>query len=320
MTEAPTTQAPTLTAPTTEAPSPSSALSIDEVENEFLGADGTELVARRWAAVGTPRAAVAIVHGLGEHSGRYGNVVRPLTAAGYAVHGFDLRGHGRSGGKRGHIGAWSEYREDIDSYLGSVRIHESTGAPVFLYGHSLGGAMVLEWGLRRQEGVDGVVASSPALRPRGVRSPLLERLAGVMSRIWPSFSLDVPLENEALSRDPERVEAARKDPLNHRRLSARATVATLEALTWTEAHAGEWRLPLLIFHGTADRIIDPTGTVAFAEAARAGGATDVELHLYAGVYHEPHNDLDAAAVEADVVAWLARHLPAASGSTSEGSP
>ena len=307
-------QAPTDRVPARSTTVPPEALST------FRSIGGLQLFARRWGPVGTPRAAVAIVHGFGEHSGRYENVVRPLTGAGFAVHGFDLRGHGRSPGKRGHIDAWSDYRGDVAAYLDQVRAVEAPGTPIVLYGHSLGGAIVLEYGLRGPDGLTGVIASSPALRPKGVRSPVLERLASVMSRVWPTFSLDVPLETEALSRDPARVDAARKDPLNHRRLTARATVSTLEALAWTEAHAGEWRLPLLIFHGTADRIIDPTGTVAFAEAARAGGATDVELHLYAGVYHEPHNDLDAAAVEADVVAWLARHLPAASGSTSEGSP
>ena len=94
---------------------------------------------------------------------------------------------------------------------------------------------------------------------------MLERLAAVMSRVWPTLSLDVPLEHEALSRDPERLAAVKADALNHRRLTARATVATLDALAWTEAHAGDWRLPLLIFHGTDDRIIDPAGTVAFAD-------------------------------------------------------
>jgi len=290
------------TAPTSEAhPTP-------ETESTFRGIGGLELFARRWAPIGEPRAAVAIVHGFGEHSGRYADVVEPLTRAGFAVHGFDLRGHGRSQGRRGHIDAWSDYRDDIGRYVDHVRTQEAAGAPVFLYGHSLGGAIVLEYGLHRQDGLVGVVASAPALRPKGVRSPVLEGLAAVMSRIRPTFSLDVPLENDALSRDPERLAAVRADPLCHRRLTARAMVETLDALAWTEAHAGGWRLPLLIFHGTADRVIDPAGTIAFAEAARAGGATDVELHLYEGVYHEAHNDLDAAAVEADVVAWLDRHL------------
>ena len=296
------------TAPTSEArPTP-------DTEGTFRGVGGLELLARRWAPIGEPRAAVAIVHGFGEHSGRYADVVEPLTRAGFAVHGFDLRGHGRSEGARGHIDAWSDYRDDIGLDLDHVRSQEAIGTPVFAYAHSLGGAITLEYGLRRQEGLHrqdglvGVVTSAPSLRPKGVRSPVLEGLAAAMSRVWPTFSLDVPLESAAISRSPERLEARRVDPLMHKRLTARATVETLNALAWTEAHAGEWRLPLLIFHGTADRLIDPSGSVAFAEAALAGGATDVELHLYEGVYHEAHNDLDAASVEADVVAWLDRHL------------
>jgi acylglycerol lipase len=289
-------------APTARAPG------APETTATISGVGGLALFTRRWAPIGVPRAAVPIVHGFGEHSGRYANVVGPLTRAGFAVHGFDLRGHGRSAGRRGHIDSWAEYRADLGRYLDHVRSLEVAGTPLFVYGHSLGAAIVLEYGLHRRDGPAGVIASSPALRPKGVRSPVLEGLAAVMSRVWPTLSLDVPLEREALSRDPDRIEAVKADDLNHRRLTARATVATLEALAWTEAHASDWRLPLLIFHGTGDRVIDPAGTVAFAEAARAGGATDVELHLYQGGYHEPHNDLDAAAVEADVVDWIDRHL------------
>ncbi len=280
-----------------------------EASGSVEGVGGLELFARRWAPAGAARAAVALVHGFGDHSGRYVDVVGSLTSAGYAVHGLDLRGHGRSPGQRGHIDAWSDYRDDVDAYLDHVRSMERPGTALFLYGHSLGGAIVLEYGLRRTDGLTGVVASSPALRPKGVRSPVLEGLAAVTSRVWPTFSLAVPLENAAITRDPERLAAVNVDPLCHRRLTARATVATLDALAWTEAHAGDLRLPLLIFHGTEDRIADPAGTIAFADGARAGGAPDVELHLYEGGYHEAHNDLDRGAVMADVVDWLDRHVP-----------
>lgn len=286
---------------------------MTDTPSTFRGVGGLELFARRWAPMGASKAAVVIVPGFGEHCGRYPAVVAALTDAGFAVHGFDLRGHGRSAGRRGHIDAWSDYRDDVDHCLAHVRAQEAPGTPTFLYGHSLGGAIVLEWGLRRRSGVDGIVASAPSLRPAGVRSPILERIAAIMSRIWPTFGLDVPLQNEALSRDPARLDAVRSDPLCHRRLTARATVASLDAFAWTEAHAAEWRLPLLLIHGTADRVIDPAGTIDFAEAARAGGATDIELRLYDGAYHEVHNDLDAAAVEADVVSWLDRHHVAVAG-------
>ena len=284
---------------------------MQAIDSTFRGAGGIELVTHRWAPDGTiaPRAAVAIVHGLGEHSGRYGAVVSALTGRGFAVHDFDLRGHGRSPGRRGHIEAWSDYRDDLAAYLDHVQAQEAPGTPVFFYGHSLGGAILLEYGLRRPGGLAGVVASAPALEPKGVRSPALEALARVLSRIWPTFSLAVPLEEAALSRVPEVIEANRRDGLNHRRLTARAVVETLAAMAWIKSNAPAWQLPLLVIHGTADRLMDPDGSRAFVAAAHRGRGADVELRLYEGVYHEPHNDLEATRVLADVGAWLERHLP-----------
>jgi alpha-beta hydrolase superfamily lysophospholipase len=280
-------------------------------DSTFRGAGGIELIAHRWAPDGplAPKAAVAIVHGFGEHSGRYGAVVSALTGRGFAVHGFDLRGHGRSPGRRGHISAWSEYRDDLAACLDHVQAREAPGTPVFLYGHSLGGAIVLEYGLRRPGGLAGVVASAPALEPKGVRSPALEALARLLSRAWPTFSLAVPLEEAALSRVPAAIEANRRDGLNHRRLTSRAVVETLAAMAWIKSNAPAWQLPLLVIHGTGDRLMDPDGSRAFVAATHRGLGTDVELRLYDGVYHEPHNDLEAARVLADVGAWLERHLP-----------
>jgi len=287
-------------------------------DSTFQGAGGMRLVAHRWGptpvvgagAATAPRAAVAVVHGWGEHSGRYGKVVDVLTARGFAVHGFDLRGHGRSPGPRGHIGAWAEYRDDIAAYLDHVRAQEPAGTPVFLYGHSLGGAIVLEFGLRRPAGVAGVVASAPSLVPKGVRSPALEALAAAMSRVWPTFSMKLPLEKAAISRAPDMVGRYGIDDLNHGRITARAATETLKALAWTRENAPAWRVPLLVIHGDSDRIIDPQGSRDFAAAARTATGADVDLRMYEGGYHEPHNDLDAERVLADVADWLERHLPA----------
>ena len=250
--------------------------------------------------------ALALVHGFGEHGGRYGGLVDYFVARGYAVHALDLRGHGRSPGARGHIDAWRQYREDLAAFLAHVA-EADPGARRFLYGHSLGGAIVLEYGLHQPGPVAGVIASAPPLIPLGVRSPVIEAAARVLSRLWPSFSVRIPLETAALSRRTDDAEASVRDPLTHGRLSARATTETLRALAWTRAHASEWRLPLLVLQGDADRIAAPEGSVAFVAAARAGGAPDVELRLYVGGYHEPHNDLEAGEVLADVGAWLARH-------------
>ncbi|MGH2407649.1 MAG: lysophospholipase [Candidatus Limnocylindrales bacterium] len=285
-------------------------------ESSLIGAGGVRLQAYRWAPLGheagadpAPRAAVAIVHGFGEHAGRYSAVVDALTARGFAVHGFDLRGHGRSPGRRGHIDAWADYRDDLLAFLDHVRAHEPPGTPVFVYGHSLGGAIALELGLREPMGLAGLVASGPALVPTGVRSPALEAVGRVLSRAWPTFSIQMPLEREHITRSPEVLAATRADPLNHRTITARAATVTLPALAWARANAAGWRLPLLVIHGGGDRIIDPEGSRAFVAAAREGGAPDVELRIYEGGYHEPHNDLDAPRVMADVADWLERHLP-----------
>jgi alpha-beta hydrolase superfamily lysophospholipase len=287
-------------------------------DSTFEGAGGMTLAAHRWGPAGAegaagragPRAAVAVVHGFGEHSGRYSNAVATLTARGFSVHGFDLRGHGRSGGRRGHVGAWAEYLDDLGAFIVHVGSQEPARTPVFLYGHSFGGALVLEYVLRRPDGVVGVVASAPSLVPSGVRSPALEALARALSRVWPTFSLPLPLETAAISRSPEVVAANRSDALNHLRITARTAGESLRAFAWTMANAPAWRLPLLVIHGGADRIIDPEGSRAFVTAARGGGATDVELRIYEGGYHEPHNDLEAERVISDVADWVEGHLPA----------
>ena len=286
-------------------------------DSTFQGAGGLTLAAHRWGpsladgvADPKPRAAVAIVHGFGEHSGRYGAAVAALTARGFAVHGFDLRGHGRSAGRRGHVARWQDYLDDLDAFIGHIRSEEPPGTPVFLYGHSFGGALVLDYGLRWPEGVPGVVASAPSLVPSGVRNAALETLAKALSRVWPTFSLALPLESAAVSRSPEVVAAYRTDPFNHLRITARTAGESLRAFAWTMANAASWRIPLLVIHGGADRIIDPEGSRAFVRAARDGGATDVELRVYEGGYHEAHNDIEAERAMSDVADWLERHLPA----------
>ena len=155
--------------------------------------------------------------------------------------------------------------------------------------------------------IAGVIASAPALVPSGVRHPILEGLGRVISPVWPTFGVHLPLEHAALSRQPETADRYDRDPLVHGRTTARAATESLAALRWTREHAGAWRLPLLLLHGAADRIISPQGSRDFAAAARAGGAPDVTLIEYAGGYHEPHNDVQAEQVMTDVEAWLDSH-------------
>lgn len=278
---------------------------------------GPPLYRQAWLPEGPARGQVVLVHGFGDHGGRLGPLVEPFVAAGLAVHALDLPGHGRSPGPRGHIGNWHEYGDAVLDLLGAIRpTAPQPPRPTFLFGHSLGGVIVLELGLRSGEalasgfGLRGVVVSAPALSPVGARRPLLEALSRPLTRLWPGFSLDLHLDRRALSRLIDDPVVYPDDPLVHRRISARMASETLAALARTRAQAGSWRLPLLVQHGSADRLADPAASQAFVAAARAGGATDVELRIYEGGLHELHHDLEAAASIADHLAWIERHLPA----------
>lgn len=272
-------------------------------EGTFQGFGGLQLYYQCWRPDGKPRAVLAIVHGFGEHSGRYMNVVHHLVPKGYAVYAFDHRGHGRSPGPRGHINSWEEFREDMRAFLQMVAAQEP-GRPLFLMGHSMGGLIVLEYALHYPEGLKGVIASGPVLAQVGV-SPLLLLLARLFSRIWPRLAMNTGLDATAISRDPEVVAAYQADPLVHSIASARLGTEMARATAWTHEHAAEWKLPLLILHGGADRLAPPEGSRRFFENVPIA---DKERYEYEGGYHEPHNDVNRAQVLADLEHWLERHL------------
>lgn len=276
---------------------------MNHAEGTFHGFGGLQLYYQCWRPDGEPRAVLAIVHGFGEHSGRYMNVVNHLVPRGYAIYSFDHRGHGRSPGQRGHINSWEEFRQDVRAFLQMVSAQEP-GRPLFLMGHSMGGLIVLEYALHYPEGLNGVIASGPVLAQVGI-SPVLMMVARLLSRIWPRFATNSGLDATAISRDPEVVAAYRADPLVHSTATARLGTEMGRATLWTHEHASEWRLPLLILHGGADRLVPPEGSRRFYENVPVA---DKERYEYEGGYHEPHNDVNRAQVLADLERWLERHL------------
>ena len=274
-------------------------------EGTFRSRDGLSLYFRGWRPESPtpPKAVVALVHGFGEHSGRYASLIHYLVPRGYALYAFDLRGHGRSPGRRGHINSWQEFREDVGAFLQEVRRYEDV-RPLFLFGHSMGGLMVLDYALHHPEGLKGVIASGPVLAQPGV-SPVLLFISRVLSRVWPTFSLDTHLDASAISRDPDVVAAYRADPLVHSRASARLGTELTRTVEWVMAHADAWRLPLLILHGGADRLAPPEGSRVFFDAVVFEDKARIE---YPGGFHEPHNDVERERVLADIAAWLEAHL------------
>lgn len=277
---------------------------MDHIESTFTSADGMELFAQRWRPEGEPKAIVALVHGLGEHSGRYENVVDALVPAGYAIYAFDHRGHGRSPGQRGHIDGWEQFRGDVGAFLRYLQSQEP-GQPLFLMGHSLGGLIVLEYVLHHPEGLEGVIASAPALSTEGV-SPVAVLLSRILSRIWPTFSTSTGLDARAISRDPDVVAAYENDPLVHDKATARFGTEAAAAIEWTRDHAVDLELPLLIIHGTADRIIPCQASQAFFEQVPG---PDKERDELEGYYHEAHNDVGWERAVTILKDWLERHAP-----------
>lgn len=264
-------------------------------------ADGLELAGLALRPAGEPKAAVAMVHGFGEHAGRYGELHRVLLDAGYAVGAADLRGFGRSPGPRGHVDGWDDYRADAAAIVGLAG-SLAPGRPVFLFGHSMGGLIVLDFALQRPDGLAGVIASGPALLQAGRRRPLKELAAVVLSRIVPRASAELGLDPQGISSQPEEVVAYLADPLVHGRASMRWGAEILRTMVATREAAAAFARPLLLLHGALDPINAPEGSRAFHDAC---GHPDRTLRLYAGCRHEVHHDVGRRRMERDLLRWLA---------------
>lgn len=277
---------------------------MERREGIFRGMDGLELYYQGWRPNGQARAVLAVVHGVGEHSGRYMNIVNRLTGRGYVVYGFDQRGHGRSPGQRGHINSWGEYRGDLNAFLNVIGEHEPN-LPLFLLGHSMGALVALDYLLCHPVALRGAIVSGAPIEPAGVAKPYLVVLARFLSRVWPRFSLRLRLDTPALSRDPAVVKAYETDPLVHGLATSRWGTESLATIKRVKAQAAEVNVPILFIHGGADRLNSPNGSRSFFEKVNV---SDKELKVYPGSYHEPHNDIDYEQVTNDIEKWLERHL------------
>lgn len=267
--------------------------------SERRAADGTVLHVRDWRPGGTARGGIYLLHGLGEHCGRYEALARRLCARGWRVRGHDHVGHGRSAGRRGvpasedQLGAHA--RAEFERFAA-----EFDRRPVLL-GHSLGGALAAELVAHGGLEVSGLVLSSPALDPGLGRAQ--RALAAVLGALAPSLAVGNGLDPEQLSRDPEAVAAYRADPLVHDRVSARLVRWLLQAGARAQAAAPRLAVPTLMLVSGSDRLVDPAGSRRFAAATPKGR---VDLHWYAELRHEAFNELaaDRERVVADLERWL----------------
>lgn len=276
---------------------------MQQRESTFTGQDGLELYYQWWQPETETKAVLMIVHGLGEHSGRYMNLVQPLSAAGYAIYAFDNRGHGRSPGKRGYINSFEEYRQDVVAFQGLVKEWEGE-RPLFIMGHSLGGLITLYTLLHDSSGYAGTVISAPALDTGGV-SAVLMAASKILSRIKPDLSVATGLDASGISRDPEVVKAYQNDPLVHGVGTPRLAVESPAAMAWCQENAAKLQIPILMLHGTADRLTSPAASRVFFDKLTAPDKTYLS---YEGGYHESLNDIHHDQVAADIQNWLDAHL------------
>ncbi len=273
---------------------------MKELETSWKSGDGLRIHARIWEPEGGDCCGVVVlVHGIGEHTGRYFHVAEAFTGKGLVFFAPDMRGHGLSEGKRGHLPAEETILSDIDGYMENARERYS-GLPVFLYGHSLGGILVLYYGLMRREGLTGVICTSPGLRNALQEQPAKVMAARVLGTLFPGVTISSGLDSSAISRDPEVVARYRMDSLVHDRMSLGFGKVMLGVIAHTLGHIGEFPHPLLVMHGTADTIAYMAGSEQVA-GALGGKCTWVP---WAGFYHELHNEPAKKEVLEVMTGWV----------------
>lgn len=268
-------------------------------EAQLTGGRGVSLHRVAWLPPGEVTDSVVIVHGYGEHSGRYSEVAAALAEDGLAVHALDHRGHGRSEGPLVNVENFQLYIDDLDSLVRLVKARHA--GRTFMLGHSLGGLVAASYAADHQDRLDGLILSAPAVMSRPV-PPFLNLTARVLARVAPGAPvLKLPLE--AISRDPQVVSRYLSDPLVHPLpMRARQAVQSAGAQSRLAPRLASISIPVLVMQGTGDRIVDP-GSGPFLHA-RVGSA-DRTLKLYEGLYHEILNEPERVAVLADLRAWLA---------------
>lgn len=274
-------------------------LRMKHKEMQWQTNDGLPLFAQKWEPARSIKGAICLVHGLGEHSGRYVHWAEKFTNSGYALLSIDLPGHGKSGGDRGDTPTFDHFADHINLMLDEAE-KLYPGKPCFLYGHSLGGIIALFYIIQRRPQLQGAVITSPGLRTILHMQKDKIAMAYILGSIIPRVSIPNNLELEGLSRDPAVVAAYRADPLVHNRISLRMGKKMIEAINYIFDRAAEIELPLLLMHGTADQITFASGSEELSELVSG----ECNLKLWDGLYHELHNENEKDEIFAFLKDWL----------------
>jgi alpha-beta hydrolase superfamily lysophospholipase len=274
-------------------------------EGTFQGDAGLELYYQSWHPTGQSKAVLVIIHGVAEHSNRYSNLVDNLLPGNIAIYAYDQRGHGKSPGQRGYIDSWSEYRTDLKRFLEYVHQAEPD-QPIFVYGHSQGALELLDFLINESNSISGVLVSAVPLVSDDAASPLLVAAAKVLSRVWPTFSLDSPINPAQLSCDARVVTKYQDDPDVFKILTARWGTEYLKTQEEVRQNAASIDEPILILHGGDDTLCDPSGSQLLYDQV---SSADKTLKIYPSYFHEIHNEPGHITVVKDIEAWISERVP-----------
>ncbi len=276
---------------------------MNHSEGSFKGVRNANIYYQAWLPEGDAKAALLIVHGLGEHSGRYLNVVNHFVPLGYAVYGLDHLGHGKSDGAREVVERFEDYTNTLTIYYDMVKGWQPD-QPIFLLGHSMGGLIATTYLLDHQAKFKGAVISAPAVKVSDSISQATITLGKVLSVLTPKAGV-LGLDANGVSRDPEVVAAYVNDPLVfHGKTPARLAAEMLKTMQRVSAEAGKIMLPLMLVQGGEDKLVDPAGAQLLYDQV---SSKDKTLKVYQGLYHEVFNEPERDRVLKDVETWLAAH-------------
>lgn len=272
------------------------------LDGTFRGHRNLTLYFQCWLPDDEPKVVLVVVHGSADHSGRYLTLVNHLVPRGYGIYGLDMRGNGKSEGLRGYVGRFSDYLDDLDTFYNLVRAQQPA-AKIFAFGHSSGGTVLTAYAILRRCEFCGLILSGALLSPSVV--PARTRFAAhVLSFFLPKIGI-YHIAADNISRDKDVVKAYETDPLvYHGKISTRLGAELMKAMGMIRKRMADVRLPILILHGSADRLVDPKNSELLY---REAGSVDKALRLYPGFYHSIINEPDHQQVLADIEAWLNAH-------------
>jgi len=268
----------------------------------FLANDGVKLYAQSWKADSDQKKLVILIHGLGEHSGRYEHWAKLFNEKGYSFLTLDLHGHGRSGGKKGHIKSLDVLLDDIDLIYNAGN-ELFPGYKKILYGHSMGGNLVLNHVIRRNRSVDAVIVTSPWLKLYSEPSSLVLKITAFLKKFLPSLTISNQLKAEQISHDPEAVRNYERDPLNHDRISLKMFHELYQGGYHALRNVYKINCPFLIMHGTGDTITSAKASEDYV----LNTSKKTHLKLWPGQFHELQNEFVKEEVHSYIIEWLSEH-------------